>query len=338
MGSVRAKFYRASRSHSGSRCVIIHRSCRRSAAKNPVRACSRRRATMWQSTRSVCTLLAVIGLAGLASAGFDDYYDANYDYDYNMEWKEGDCVTGDYGVSRVNGTACDLEVKGEDNILEGSYAGGLTGTYKYTGECQNGRPGYKREDKPGQKSGMWLFYSRYWGDWDFCNTTTLDDACVVGYGGEGYGEARPEDILDGDWFSLKDLVADQTSEDDFVNAPKLTVKCMLKHEGEGTCTDGIMNGDETGVDCGGSCPPCVDFTAQQVAIKALEEKLRREWEQEQRESRLSGVAKFAIVLIALVGCAIVCGGPFLYCLRALRSGKGYVKVPLPTTSGIPHTL
>lgn len=23
-----------------------------------------------------------------------------------------------------------------------------------------------------------------------------------------------------------------------------------------TCTDGVMNGDETGVDCGGSCPPC----------------------------------------------------------------------------------
>ena len=27
---------------------------------------------------------------------------------------------------------------------------------------------------------------------------------------------------------------------------------------EATCTDGIMNGDETGVDCGGSCTPCTD--------------------------------------------------------------------------------
>ena len=27
---------------------------------------------------------------------------------------------------------------------------------------------------------------------------------------------------------------------------------------EATCTDGIMNGDETGVDCGGSCAPCPD--------------------------------------------------------------------------------
>src|SRR5680860_488516 len=23
-----------------------------------------------------------------------------------------------------------------------------------------------------------------------------------------------------------------------------------------TCTDGIMNGDETGIDCGGTCAPC----------------------------------------------------------------------------------
>lgn len=25
-----------------------------------------------------------------------------------------------------------------------------------------------------------------------------------------------------------------------------------------TCTDGVKNGDESGVDCGGSCPPCPD--------------------------------------------------------------------------------
>ena len=27
-----------------------------------------------------------------------------------------------------------------------------------------------------------------------------------------------------------------------------------------TCTDGIQNGDETGVDCGGSCTPCSSAT------------------------------------------------------------------------------
>eukprot|EP00959_Pyramimonas_sp_CCMP1952_P299323 6260588-Pyramimonas_sp.AAC.2 len=291
------------------------------------------------NTRRVCTLLVALGLVAVASGSYSDYYDANYDYDYNMEWKEGDCVTGADGVSRVNGTACDIEVSGADLIMESKYAGGVTGSYKYTGECTNGRPGYKREDKPGQKSGMWLYYSRYWGDWDFCNATVLDDACVTGYGGEGYGEARPQDILDGDWFVLKEVAEDQTSEDDFVNAPQLTVKCVVKHEtGDGTCTDGIMNGDETGVDCGGPCAPCVNYSEQQDAIKALEEKLRKEWEQDQRESRMSGAAKIAIVLIALVGCAIVCGGPLIYCLRAVRSGKGYLRVPVPTVGGVPHTL
>ncbi|MCO6487981.1 MAG: T9SS type A sorting domain-containing protein [Phaeodactylibacter sp.] len=33
-----------------------------------------------------------------------------------------------------------------------------------------------------------------------------------------------------------------------------------------TCTDGIQNGDETGVDCGGSCPPCGGGGCSYVAI------------------------------------------------------------------------
>lgn len=28
------------------------------------------------------------------------------------------------------------------------------------------------------------------------------------------------------------------------------------NEPEPTCTDGIQNGDETGIDCGGTCDPC----------------------------------------------------------------------------------
>ena len=30
-----------------------------------------------------------------------------------------------------------------------------------------------------------------------------------------------------------------------------------KDEDTATCTDGIQNGDETGIDCGGSCAPCL---------------------------------------------------------------------------------
>lgn len=42
----------------------------------------------------------------------------------------------------------------------------------------------------------------------------------------------------------------------------LTVACSDDDTQEeivmATCTDGMMNGDETGVDCGGSCTPCTD--------------------------------------------------------------------------------
>lgn len=36
---------------------------------------------------------------------------------------------------------------------------------------------------------------------------------------------------------------------------------------EPTCTDGIMNGDETGVDCGGSCSPCDTGEAEMVELE-----------------------------------------------------------------------
>jgi hypothetical protein len=28
---------------------------------------------------------------------------------------------------------------------------------------------------------MYLIYSAYWGDWDFCNSSMLDDINVLGY-------------------------------------------------------------------------------------------------------------------------------------------------------------
>lgn len=46
-----------------------------------------------------------------------------------------------------------------------------------------------------------------------------------------------------------------------------------KKDDSTTCTDGIMNGDETGVDCGGDCDPCgtnncsiTDFSGSGTAI------------------------------------------------------------------------
>ena len=37
--------------------------------------------------------------------------------------------------------------------------------------------------------------------------------------------------------------------------------------GPSTCGDGIQNGTETGVDCGGDCPPCASFSIEGHAQK-----------------------------------------------------------------------
>ena len=73
-----------------------------------------------------------------------------------------------------------------------------------------------------------------------------------------------------------------------------------------------------GVDCGGPCRPCIQYSDQQAAIQNLKDKLRLEWEEKQRESQLTGIAKASIIIIALIGSVIVCGGPLIYLIRTLR--------------------
>lgn len=78
-----------------------------------------------------------------------------------------------------------------------------------------------------------------------------------------------------------------------------------------------------GVDCGGAhCPPCVRLADQMDAIEALREKLRKEYDEKQRESQMTGIAKAAIVIIALIGAAIVCGGPLIYIFRSVGVSTG----------------
>jgi len=291
-------------------------------------------------------MVTVSCLARTVAGEFADYYDlmdyTGYDYSYDSDYgfvtSVSDCeVDAKSGKSTLNGTACDLNVSGDD--LTVGLKGGITGIYRYQA-CQNGRPYYKRDDIKGQEDPVYLIYSAYWGDWDFCNSSMLDDANVLGYGGEGFGEMRPEDVLPGDWYTLKDLVKNQTSEDDFVSAPKMTVRCVAaKHPDSvgkngkvsgGTCADGIMNADETGVDCGGAdCAPCVTMAEQTQAVNALKAKLRKEWEDQQAESRRSSIAKVVIMVIGVIGGLFVCGGPILFLVRALRGKKGPAYQQLP---------
>lgn len=288
---------------------------------------------MRQASVLAVTLVAVVlDLGGRgAHAVFEDYYDLA-DYDYGFTAQEPDClVDAESGVSTLNGTACDLEIKGDDQAIK--LPGGVTGIYKYV-NCQNGRPSYKRETVEGEVAPMYLAYSLYWGDWDLCNESVLTDESVLGYGGEGFGEMRPEDVLPEDWYILKDLVEDQSSPDDFVSVPKIIVNCITVVRNTsvpGNCSDGIMNGEEEGVDCGGSCRSCIQYADQKEAIQALKDKLRMEWEEKQRESQMTGVAKASIIIIALIGAAIVCGGPLIYLARSLRgrsNGAQYAQLPV----------
>ena len=54
------------------------------------------------------------------------------------------------------------------------------------------------------------------------------------------------------------------------------------------------------------------------AVNALKAKLRKEWEDQQAESRRSSIAKVVIMVIGVIGGLFVCGGPILFLVRALR--------------------
>lgn len=255
---------------------------------------------------------------------YDEYadYSANYydDADYNGAWYEEDCTIDGEGHSTLNGTACDLEVSGDDRAIR--LPAGLTGTFTYSG-CQNGRPMYTRL-KQQNAPDLFLIYSSYWGDWDFCNTTELIDSNVIGYGGEGSGESRPELVMAKDWYTLKDLTIDVgDAESAWVSAPALVVRCKDATQADPSgCSDGVQNNLETGVDCGGPvCLPCVSQEQQEADYKALKEKLENEESERQNDQQMSIVGIIGIFFISLIGIAIVCGGPLIYVLKMVKSGN-----------------
>lgn len=196
---------------------------------------------------------------------------------------------------------CDIKVEGGHEATK--LKGGLEGLYAFMG-CSNGRPWYKRVEKA-KKFPRYLLYSEYWSDWDFSNKSTLSEKSTLGYGGEGAAEWRPELVLDGDWYVLASLT-DEDSVLDFVLAQSLKVQCNFN------CSDGVQNGDETGIDCGGSCAACSDpqmIAKQQEAYQALRRKLVRE------RSTLTAFQQTMIALLVIFGTFTVCGGPFMYLIR-----------------------
>ena len=76
--------------------------------------------------------------------------------------------------------------------------------------------------------------------------TTFPSSCLVFSGGE------VEDYL----ISISSGSVNPTCNDGIKNGNETGVDCGGNCPPCSTCNDGIKNGNETGVDCGGSCPPC----------------------------------------------------------------------------------
>mmetsp|Transcript_38840 Transcript_38840/g.47032 ORF Transcript_38840/g.47032 Transcript_38840/m.47032 type:complete len:321 (-) Transcript_38840:482-1444(-) len=256
-------------------------------------------------------------------------YDEYYEYsDYLDSYIEEDCFVEADGSSFLNGTACDLIVTGNDLMTKYS-GGGVHGTYTYQ-ECKNGRPMYVRDAADGPP--MYIIYSDYWGDWDFSNTSALTDVSVVGYGGEGFGENRPEDITEQGWYVLKLLTDTADSENDFIPAPELRVQCKgyaeynpEVHENGliPTCQDGVQNGDETGVDCGGTiCVSCeVLADIHETNLEALRKKIQDEYVADAQAQQRSRIAQGVVALMAIIGFGLVCGGPLLYLFKMMQAQR-----------------
>jgi len=60
-------------------------------------------------------------------------------------------------------------------------------------------------------------------------------------------------------FSIVALLASCSDDDDFMEATDDMPEMA-------TCSDGVMNGDETGVDCGGSCEPCEEQAGRRAQL------------------------------------------------------------------------
>lgn len=85
------------------------------------------------------------------------------------------------------------------------------------------------------------------------NTTTIECVECVDCTDpqEDASICEDDDLFGYTWTEIKDLFLDL----DGVDGCSCSVVSKTGG-GTSTCSDGIQNGDETGVDCGGSCPPC----------------------------------------------------------------------------------
>ncbi len=176
------------------------------------------------------------------------------------------------GSASTDGIVCDYEAFGDIGTASSPFDLGRTTTHEV---------------------GHWLNLRHIWGDGgcsvdDFVSDTPVSGApnygCALGSSDCGSVDMVQNymDYSDDDCMNL--FTAGQGARMQAVLAPGGFRNSLLSSGACGTppqptCTDGIQNGDETGIDCGGStCPPCPPCTNVTVSINLDDYPGETSWE------------------------------------------------------------
>lgn len=237
-------------------------------------------------------------------------YDALYDYpeDYYMDYdyfdQAPDCEVDEKGKVVFQGLeACDLKISGADKVLD-KLEGGMDGVYEVNG-CHDGRPLYQRKGK-GPKRLLW--YSALYKDWDFNEGEAVVESDILGYGGDGIAEERPQFVPKEKWNLLAEYSSSNTDElKDFV---AVTLKMQ--------CADG-----KTVIEPRDGSHP--DAPAKPVTLLTDEEwedryaKIYKKFQKKQ-EPRINTLF---VAFIVLSGIGIVLGIPYMVFFKKGKKSKAY---------------
>eukprot|EP00873_Tetraselmis_striata_P011000 jgi/Tetstr1/431264/TSEL_020961.t1 len=240
--------------------------CESGTAKNHKKEDDMRRGGGLAAMLLLCAAAGAAGQAGVGDAYYADYETEWYEQQYYDEF-DPDTDAGDFGDYEdyadtsetgmfpwvtesadcvvvgtqvtVNGTrACDVTVKGADSTVD-QLSGGLDGEYAVF-SCYGGHPIYHRQDSPNDE-GRLLFFDMFYNDWNFIKDhggmPEDINPKLIGFGGSGDGEERPQFIPVGGWRLATSLSSAAKDYEEFV-VTDLDVSCSneqgvnVRFEGE----------------------------------------------------------------------------------------------------------
>jgi len=237
--------------------------------------------------------------------GYDGLYDYPEDYymDYDYFDQVPDCEVDDKGKVQLQGLqACDIKISGADKTLD-KLDGGMDGTYAVIG-CHDGRPLYQRK---GSKPKRLLWYSALYKDWDFNEGSAVTESDILGYGGDGVAEERPQFIPADKWNLLAEYSSKHTDElKDFVQI-KLKMECA---DGSQIERPAVAPGRE-----GNQPKNALSDEEWEKRYTAIYNKF-----QKKQEPRINTVF---VAFVVLSGIGIVLGIPYMVYFKKSPKSKAY---------------